>query len=56
MVGEAMEINVGNIEKECSTLKKNIDSFYDNVLAVYNELNWVKDIGMIIMLDFFLQM
>ena len=42
MVGEAMEINVGNIEKECSTLKKNIDSFYDNVLAVYNELNWVK--------------
>ena len=42
MVGEAMEINIGNIEKECSTLKKNIDSFYDNVLAVYNELNWVK--------------
>ena len=42
MVGEAMEINVGNIEKECSTLKKNIDSFYDNVLTIYNELNWVK--------------
>ena len=42
MVGETMEINIANIEKECSTLKKNIDSFYDNVLAVYNELNWVK--------------
>lgn len=42
MVGEAMEINVANIEKECSTLKKNIDSFYDNVLTIYNELNWVR--------------
>ena len=42
MVGETMEINVANIEKECSTLKKNIDSFYDNVLTIYNELNWVK--------------
>ena len=42
MVGETMEINIANIEKECSTLKKNIDSFYDNVLAVYNELNWVR--------------
>lgn len=42
MVGETMEINIANIEKECSTLKKNIDSFYDNVLTIYNELNWVK--------------
>ena len=37
-----MEINVLALEKENDRLTKSIDSFYDNVLNIYNELNWAS--------------
>lgn len=37
-----MEINVLALEKENERLTKSIDSFYDNVLNIYNELNWAS--------------
>ena len=37
-----MEINVLALEKERERLIKSIESFFDNILNIYNELNWAS--------------
>ena len=41
-LGDTMEINVLALEKEYDLLTKSIESFYENILNIYNELNWAS--------------
>ena len=51
-----MEINVLDLEKNSEKLIKSIDNFSNNILNIYNELNWANGCWNDFMQDYFLQM